>query len=134
VVDETRLKELIALAQAVSTRAYCPYSKFPVGAVVISASGTAYAGCNVENAAYGETICAERSAIVQMVAAGEQDFKIIVIYTPTQVASASCGSCRQVMNEFSPNARIISVCDTDDRIDTRVSEFLPAAFGPRNLA
>lgn len=133
-ISEAMLQELKRKAVAASERAYCPYSKFRVGAAVLGKSGNIYAGCNVENAAYGCTICAERNAIFQMVAAGEREIEAVVIYTPTPIASAPCGSCRQVINEFSPDARIVSVCDTDDQIDALLTELLPGAFGPRNLA
>lgn len=132
--DEARIGEMIVLAKEASTKAYCPYSHFRVGATVLASSGKLYSGCNVENAAYGDTICAERGAITQMVRAGDQEIEMIVIYTPTQIASAPCGSCRQVVNEFGPNARIICVCETDDRIDKALVELLPEAFGPRNIA
>lgn len=127
------LETLVEEARRVSERAYCPYSRFAVGAAVLAKSGKVYTGCNVENAAYGCTICAERSAILQMVAAGDRKIEAVVIYTPTPVASAPCGACRQVINEFGPHARIVSVCDTDDRIDAPLNELLPFAFGPGNL-
>jgi cytidine deaminase len=134
VLDEARIRELILLAKEASEKAYCPYSKFRVGASVLAASGKVYSGCNVENAAFGDTICAERGAIMQMVRGGDQEIDAVVIYTPTQTVSTPCGSCRQVINEFCPNARIISACDSDDRIDIPLVGLLPAAFGPRNLA
>ena len=127
------LDSLISEARKASKRAYCPYSEFPVGAAVLGKSGKVYTGCNVENAAYGSTICAERSAILQMVASGEQDILAVVIYSPTKTTSAPCGACRQVINEFGPDARIVSVCDTNDRVDAPLSKLLPHAFGPRNL-
>ncbi|HVM62891.1 MAG TPA: cytidine deaminase [Verrucomicrobiae bacterium] len=127
------LETLVREARRASERAYCPYSKFPVGAAVLGRSGKIYTGCNVENAAYGSTICAERNAIFQMVAAGEREIEAVIIYTPTKITSAPCGACRQVINEFGPNARIISVCDTGDRVDAPLSDLLPHAFGPKNL-
>lgn len=130
---EAPIKILVDRARRASLLAYCPYSKFAVGAAVLAKSGKVSTGCNVEIAAYGCTICAERSAILQMVAAGDREIEVVVIYTPTRVASAPCGSCRQVINEFGPHARIVSVCDTDDKIDTPLTELLPGAFGPSNL-
>ncbi|HTS19947.1 MAG TPA: cytidine deaminase [Verrucomicrobiae bacterium] len=127
------LETLIEQARQASERAYCPYSEFPVGAAVLAKSGKVYTGCNVENAAYGSTICAERNAILQMAAAGERDIQAVIIYTPTEKVSAPCGACRQVINEFGPEARIVSVCDTNDRLDAPLSELLPHAFGPKNL-
>jgi cytidine deaminase len=133
-LDDKRIRELIVMAKQASVRAYCPYSKFRVGAAMLAKSGNVYTGCNVENAAYGSTICAERGAIMQMVVGGDQEIEAVVIYTPTEVASSPCGACRQVINEFGPKARIISVCNTSDRIDEILNGLLPGAFGPRNLA
>lgn len=127
------IETLVDEARRASERAYCPYSNFRVGAAVLSKSGRIYPGCNVENASYGCTICAERNAIFQMVAAGEHEIDAVAIYTPTRIASAPCGSCRQVINEFGPDARVVCVCNTGDRIDAPLNELLPAAFGPKNL-
>jgi cytidine deaminase len=132
-LTEATLNDLIAQAKDASKSAYCPYSRFPVGAAVLSKTGDIYAGCNVENASYGLTICAERNAVFQMVARGKQTIAVLVIYTPTQQPASPCGACRQVMNEFGPQARVISVCDGPDRIDTTVDKLLPGAFGPTNL-
>jgi len=92
-----------------------------------------FSGCNVENASYGLTNCAERTAIFAMVAAGETKFDVIVVYTPTPKPTAPCGACRQVLNEFNPDAEVICVCDGDEEIRTTVRELLPIAFGPANL-
>lgn len=132
-IDSDTIERLRALAKAASERAYCPYSKFRVGAAVIGRSGRVYTGCNVENASYGLTNCAERTAVFRMVAAGETEFNAIVIYTPTPKATAPCGACRQVLNELSPNAEVISVCDGPDLQKSTVAALLPAAFGPQNL-
>jgi len=129
---DARLLELVVRAKRVSANAYCQYSGFRVGAAVLTGRGTIYAGCNWENASYQAT-CAERSAISAMIAGGELAVEAVVIYTPTPTASAPCGLCRQLIFEFNPLARIISVCDTDDRIDATLSDLLPFAFGPRNL-
>jgi cytidine deaminase len=126
-------RDLVDLARAAARRAYAPYSRFRVGAAVRAKSGAVFAGCNVENASYGLTICAERSAIFQMVAAGQAGFDRIVIYTPTATPTAPCGACRQVLNEFNPDAEVVSVCDGPEVIRTTVRELLPRAFGPANL-
>lgn len=126
--------DLIRKAQAVSRQAYAPYSRFRVGAAIRTVAGKTFVGCNVENASYGLTCCAERSAIFQMIAAGEKQFECIVIYTPTATPTAPCGACRQVLFEFGPKARVLGVCDANDRIDTTVEELLPLAFGPSNLS
>ena len=118
----------MARAKAASDRAYCPYSGFRVGAAVLTTSGDTFVGCNVENASYGLTICAERNAVFAMVAAGGRDIAAVVVYTPTIAPSAPCGACRQVINEFGRDARVIGVCDGADRIDLPQSELLPEAF------
>lgn len=129
----TQLKKLKAAARDASGRAYAPYSKFRVGAAVLTESGKIYAGCNVENASYGLCNCAERTAIFSAVAAGEKMFKCVVVYTPTKSATAPCGACRQVIYEFGPNIRVHSFCAGLDRIDTSIRALLPAAFGPDDL-
>jgi cytidine deaminase len=127
------IADLRDAAKAAAARAYAPYSRFQVGAAIQSKAGAVFAGCNVENASYGLTICAERTAVFQMVAAGETTFDRIVIFTPTATPSAPCGACRQVLNEFNPDAEIVSVCDGPDVIRSTVRDLLPAAFGPTNL-
>ena len=129
--DLTRLRDL---ARAASENAYCRYGEFPVGAVVVAESGDEYVGCNVENASYGLTMCAERNAVFQMVSAGQQSVKAVVIYTPTPKPTAPCGACRQVINEFGPRARVVSFCSGEERLDMSVEELLPAAFGRHDLA
>lgn len=130
---ENTLQELIDKAKDASKQAYCPYSKFRVGAAVLTDKGDIFSGCNVENAAYGLTICAERNAICQMVSRAQHKIQVIVIYTPTEDPAAPCGACRQVINEFGPDARVVSVCDGPERIDTTLIKLLPRAFGPKIL-
>ena len=129
-----KLKKLKAAAKAAAGRAYAPYSKFRVGAAVLTDSGKIFSGCNVENASYGLCNCAERTAIFSAVAAGERKFQCVVVYTPTKTATAPCGACRQVIYEFGPKIRVISYCAGLDRIDTAIKALLPAAFGPADLA
>ena len=129
-----QLKKLKAAAKAAAGEAYAPYSKFRVGAAVLTGTGKLFAGCNVENASYGLCNCAERTAIFSAVAAGEQKIKCVVVYTPTKTATAPCGACRQVINEFGPEARVISFCAGNDEIDVSLSALLPGAFGPADLA
>lgn len=128
-----QLKKLKSAAKAVAARAYAPYSNFPVGAAVLTSSGKIYAGANVENASYGLSNCAERSAIFNAVAAGETNLKCVVVYTPTKTATAPCGACRQVIHEFGPDARVISFCSSQDHIDVSLAALLPGAFGPHDL-
>lgn len=129
-----QLRKLKAAAKAAASRAYAPYSKFQVGAAILMESGKIFSGCNVENASYGLCNCAERTAIFTAVAAKERKLKCVVVYTPTQEATAPCGACRQVIFEFGPKARVISFCASGDQIDARITALLPAAFGPANLA
>jgi cytidine deaminase len=132
-IDPSLLERLRDLARSASTRAYCRYSQFRVGAALITSSGTTYSGCNVENASYGLTCCAERNAVFQMVGGGETSFAAIVVYTPTPRPTAPCGARRQVLFEFNPDAEVISVCDGPDVPRSTVRELLPGAFGPSNL-
>ncbi len=133
-VSQHGLQELIALARAAAARAYCPYSHFPVGCAVMTESGESFAGCNVENASYGLSICAERNAVFQAVASGHKRVTAVVVYTPTSHATTPCGACRQVINEFGPEALVLSVCDSEERIEERLDALLPMAFGPHNLS
>ena len=130
---DNRLSSLIDAAKSASQRAYCPYSKFPVGAAVLTAEGSVFSGCNVENVSFGLTICAERNAIFQAVAAGKVDVRLVVIYTPTPIPTAPCGACRQVIYEFGPKATIVCVCDGPDRLERNLSQLLSDAVGPSNL-
>ena len=132
-IDEKTIQELIDRARQVSKHAYCPYSGFPVGAAVLSAQGNIFAGCNVENASLGLTICAERSAVFHMIAEEQRRLIAVAIYTPTPTPHAPCGACRQVINEFGPRARLISVCDGPDMLRLSLAELLPRAFGPTDL-
>lgn len=126
--------QLLRAARAAAARAYAPYSKFRVGAAVLTDAGEVFAGCNVENASYGLCNCAERTAIFSAIAAGQREIRCVAVYTPTPAATAPCGACRQVIFEFGPKARVVSACDSDDRIDTTIDALLPRAFGPADLA
>lgn len=132
-LSPTLRRRLERAARAAAQSSYAPYSKFPVGAAVLTGSGKIFAGCNVENAAYPLGNCAERTAIFSAVAAGERSIRACVVYTPTPAPTMPCGGCRQVINEFGPGAVIISVCDTQHRAETVLSALLPDAFGPANL-
>jgi cytidine deaminase len=135
-IDEPTRANLIAAARQAAGQAYCPYSRFRVGAAVLTDRGEIFSGCNVENASYGLTICAERNAIFQAVARSQAPVVIlaVVVFTPTDLPTAPCGACRQVINEFGPEAYVLSVCDGEEVIEIRLSELLPRAFGPANLA
>lgn len=127
------LDALVQRAKAVRARAHAPYSRYFVGAAIATRSGRIFEGCNVENASYGGTICAERSAIVQMVAAGERE--PIACAVVTEDGGSPCGICRQVFSEFATKMPIalVGVGDDDDGSDDRgqvvdLSELLPHAF------
>ncbi len=126
-------RRLEKAARAAAKSSYSPYSKFRVGAAVLCGSGKIYTGANVENASYGLANCAERTAIFQAAASGERSIRCVVIFTPTTAPTMPCGACRQVINEFGPQAAIVSVCDSAERIETTLDQLLPAAFGPQNL-
>jgi cytidine deaminase len=130
-----QLKKLAAAAKQAAGNAYAPYSKFTVGAAILTESGKIYSGCNVENASYGLTNCAERTAIFSAIAAGEKKLKLqcVVVYTPTDTATAPCGACRQVIYEFGSQARVISICDGKQQVDVSIDALLPGAFGPADL-
>ncbi len=127
------LRRLEKTARAAARASYSPYSEFPVGAAIVCGSGKIFSGCNVENASYGLCNCAERTAIFTAAATGERVVRAVVVYTPTPTPSSPCGACRQVINEFGPDALVIGVCDGPGRIATTSSALLPAAFGPKNL-
>jgi cytidine deaminase len=107
-LENELVEALIESARAVRDNAYAPYSGFHVGAAVLSESGRIYVGCNVESASYGATLCAERSAIAQMVAGGEQKLLNVAVFVDADEPAMPCGICRQVIAEFGPHAEIVS--------------------------
>jgi cytidine deaminase len=131
-ISDRTIEDLITSAKAASKNAYCPYSRFAVGAAVLCSDGGLFVGCNVENSSYGLTVCAERNAIFQMAANGKRHILAVAIFTPTDTPTAPCGACRQVINEFGPRARIVSACNGPDRLDTTIDRLLPFAFGSTN--
>ncbi len=135
-IGERERSALLLAAQEAAARAYCPYSKFPVGAAILTDQSKIFTGCNVENASYGLTICAERCAIFQAIVrtSGPLRIKAVLVYTPTQTPTAPCGACRQVLNEFGPDAEIYSVCDGLEFLESTLKDLLPRAFGPHNLS
>jgi cytidine deaminase len=126
--------ELVALAQQARERAYAPYSRFPVGAALLGRSGKVFTGCNVENAAYPLTTCAERTAVTKAVSEGERKFEAIAVVTAT--GATPCGACRQILREFGGrdgNLRVI-VADLDGNVRTfTIAELLPHGFTPDQL-
>ncbi len=127
-------RRLEKAARLAAKKAYAPYSRFRVGAAVLTGTGKIFTGCNVENASYGLCNCAERTAIFTAVAAGEKEIAAIAVYTPTPATTPPCGACRQVINEFGPRALVISFCDGGKQIETTLDRLLPDAFGPAQLA
>ena len=133
------IKLLIRKALEARKMAYTPYSEYNVGAALLTADGKIYSGCNIENASYSVTNCAERTAFFKAVSEGEHDFKAIAIVggkeeNPTDYAWP-CGVCRQVMREFcDPKTfRVITAVSEEQFVDKTLEEMLPDSFGPNNL-
>jgi cytidine deaminase len=124
---------LEARAKAVQANAYAPYSNFRVGAAVETATGEQFAGCNVESASYGLTICAERAAVVQAVAGGFRQFRRIVVVTSSEPPAPPCGACRQFLHEFGPDLIVESIGPQSKR-RWSLRDLLPDAFGSELLA
>ena len=123
---------LLAAARRAQSEAYAPYSNFRVGAALEAADGSVFVGCNVENASFGLTICAERAAICAAVSAGIRKFRRAVVVSDVDPPAAPCGACRQVMAEFGLDLPIDGV-GSERTVRWRLSELLPAAFGPEQL-
>ena len=121
-------EELVGQALAAMKFAYVPYSGFTVGAALLTKSGKVYLGCNIENAAYGCTICAERTAIFKAVSEGHRDFVRIVIAGRSEDYCVPCGSCRQVMMEFAPEMEVICLNGQGQARSFRLRELLPYGF------
>jgi len=115
------------------SRAYAPYSKFTVGAALECADGTVFTGCNVENAAYGETICAERVAVTKAVSEGHRDFVRLAVAGGSEDFCYPCGSCRQVLREFAPGLEILCLNGKGEVHALTLAQLLPHSFGPEYL-
>ena len=122
-----KLINLFEVAKHVSVHAYSPYSKFKVGAALLTKSDKVYTGCNVENASYGVTNCAERTAIFKAVSEGEREFIAIAIYVDADFIFPPCGACRQVMSEFSSDMLVIYGNDSKI-VESNISDLLPNSF------
>lgn len=132
--DPTIEPELVDAATAVRERAHVPYSKFPVGAAIRTSTGNVYVGCNVENAAYPEGMCAEAGAIAAMVAAGEREIAVVVTVCDADPVGTCCGGCRQKIREFAGPATLIHAAGPDGvRSTLSMGELLPESFGPEQL-
>ena len=129
---EDRTAPLIEAAKSARECAHAPFSHFKVGAAVESVDGDVITGCNIENASYGLTLCAERVAIFKAVSEGIRKFKSITIVVDTDELTPPCGACRQVLNEFAPNIRVLVTWQGGTESAT-LPELLPHGFGPQQL-
>jgi cytidine deaminase len=126
---DKRLLKLVRMALRARKRAYAPYSRFQVGCAIRDGKGKIHTGCNVENASYPATICAERTAIAKMVSRGSRDIKLVVVATPSEEPCFPCGVCLQVISEFGRDASVLAVNGTGTRFRTaRMSDLYPASF------
>ena len=129
-------RELIRAAFAVRERAYTPYSHFKVGAALLTRSGRVFTGCNIENASFSPTICAERAALAAAVSAGEREFDAIAIVgsMDNTLPTSPCGVCRQALFEFGGNGlRVILAKSEEDYQELTLGRLLPLGFGPANV-
>ena len=121
-------RELMSMAKEASINAYVPYSHFPVGAALECTDGTVYTGCNIENAALGSTICAERTACCKAVSEGHREFSRIAIYADSENWCYPCGACRQFLAEFAPNMEVLCAKAGGRYVSYKLSELLPGIF------
>lgn len=127
-------RELVQKAVEMQKFAYCPYSKFPVGAALLCADGSVFTGCNVESAAYGSTICAERTALLKAVSEGHrEDWSAIAVAGKGMEFCWPCGSCRQMLYEFAPDLRVLAVRGDGEFEEAKLSDLLPRGFGAGHL-
>jgi cytidine deaminase len=126
-------KELLRAAEEARKTAYAPYSRYQVGAALLTASGRIYPGCNIENASYGATICAERVAVAKAVSAGENDFVALAVIADSAQPGTPCGICRQFLVEFAPRLLII-MGNLQGQVEVgRLDQYLPSAFNQEYL-
>ena len=125
-------EDLIKAAKEAREFSYSPYSKFKVGAAVLTKNGKIYSGCNIENASYGITNCAERTAIFKAVSEGERELEALAVIADTDGPTAPCGACRQVIAEFKINKIIMANLKGDTKIVT-LQELLPYSFSDKDL-
>ncbi|XP_028654166.1 cytidine deaminase-like [Erpetoichthys calabaricus] len=133
-MEDPVVKELILKCQQARARAYCPYSKYPVGAALLTKEGKIFQGCNVENASYGLTVCAERTAIQKAISEGYREFCAMAINCDMKNNFIGpCGACRQVLMEFTPHWDLYLVKLDGTCEKTTLKEILPYAFSPLDL-
>ncbi|HOD17151.1 MAG TPA: cytidine deaminase [Candidatus Cloacimonadota bacterium] len=126
-IDNIKWQELLEKAKATSKQAYAPYSGYKVGAAILSSSGKIYCGCNVENASFSLTICAERNALFQAISEGERSFNALAIYVDSDKSFPPCGACRQVLAEFAPKLPIL-IANRKTSKETSLDLLLPDRF------
>lgn len=130
-LNEAMAQVLVGRAMDARCLAYVPYSDFPVGAALLTRSGKIYTGCNVENASYGLTVCAERVAIWKAISEGETEFEALAVVT--NIGGSPCGACRQVMAEFAPDMPVLIADLKGQATELSVADLLPLAFTPQHL-
>jgi cytidine deaminase len=126
-------QDLIAAALAARQRAYVPYSRFPVGAAALTASGRIFPGCNIENAAYPVSLCAERVALTSAYAAGEREIVALAVVADTPGPVSPCGSCRQVILELAPRCTVVLANARGELMRTTPEALLPGGFTAASL-
>ncbi len=128
---QSSVKKLVEMAHSARDQAYAPYSNYSVGAALLTEDGEIFTGCNIENAVYPTTCCAERVAIFKAISEGHRHFRAIAV--STEDGGSPCGVCRQVMREFAPEMAVF-IADAEGIVrETSVTELLPDSFGPENL-
>ena len=134
-IDANMQHQLLERARVAAGHAYAPYSAFPVGAAALAVDGSIHTGCNVENASFGLTVCAERAAVIAAISAGHREIAAVAVSAPKRSGTTPCGACRQFLNEFRPRASdmVIVLDDGALGVKVRLEELFPHAFGPRNL-
>ena len=132
-LSEQQEAELLEVALKVREQAYAPWSRFRVGAAILGNSGRIFGGCNVENASFSLTCCAERVAIFSAVCAGETGISAVLVVTDTDPPASPCGACRQVIHEFGPDADVCIANLNGIQHRTTMQTLLPDSFGPENL-
>ncbi len=126
-------RELAVLARRAMLKAYAPYSRYRVGAALLADDGRVFLGCNVENASYGLSLCAERNAVAQAVAAGYRRFVAVAVAADSGRRASPCGACRQVLAEFNPRMRVIMAGRSETITVARLDRLLPALFEAKQL-
>jgi cytidine deaminase len=120
--------DLIKLARDAREKAHAPYSNFKVGAALLAKDGQVFTGCNIENASYGDAICAEKVAVIKAISEGVSNFSKLVVFTDAEKPSSPCGSCRQILFEFNPELLVIMANSKGDKVEMKINELLPYAF------